>query len=550
MRMYRNYFIIVSCLAMINCAVAQTVAPFSQYGQIQGVKNYSSNPFWNPSGPYNQRMPQAVYVDGPEINAGDCQRTVSALVANFCDAQNKCAGTQLSDVRPTLMLQLSQLPGHNFAASCAGYIDTEYKKYMSQNSFAAVQSASVAFPDVKSVSAGATQRSVADKNIPQWQRDVDGRAQKLQALQAQQKQQPVVTVPSWQIDAPAVVSDLGADERTEIKAQGYEPFKDMSAYHPLKNIVFSKTETEAQETLPHIDVCEPAIAATGVDNTGQRLYSFAVNDADLEELKGKTTGNNTWAVKFSHGTFVGTVELGSPIGSNGLNGSHQGCRCPITKYVTNDDKAYTEFAENIIVSDVDAAWEEDVKRDYCLSACISNLASFPADRARFISRDFPHNQATDCAAVQTPTITIDNFFDEGAGVPNAAVYQAATNIRNSERFPNEVCPIGAGTNKWSACFYYGALRGEFTCQGIVNSSAPQKCLCNVENICLRSESQQNSTNRSWNDLCGDNSGNITNRAERAVITAVSWEYNEIDDCTERCPAQCAFLFSLQNPYSE
>ena len=111
MRMYfKTLFAFFASLCGVANAYQPTSTPFSQYGQIQNVQSYSSNPFWTPGSPYNQRMPQAVYVDGPEINAGDCQRVVSSLVANVCTTINNCSGAQLSDIRPTLMLQLSRHP--------------------------------------------------------------------------------------------------------------------------------------------------------------------------------------------------------------------------------------------------------------------------------------------------------------------------------------------------------------------------------------------------------------------------------------------------------
>ena len=85
------------------------VSLFSDYGQIQNVQNYSSNPFWSPNAPYNQRLPQPVYATGADLNSEDCQKVVQSLVAAQCMARDNCKNTDLSDIRPTVMVQLSIL---------------------------------------------------------------------------------------------------------------------------------------------------------------------------------------------------------------------------------------------------------------------------------------------------------------------------------------------------------------------------------------------------------------------------------------------------------
>ena len=233
MRMYNKLFFAFCAVFISSLAHGVTSTPFSQYGQIQNVQNYSSNPFWNPNGPYNQRMPQAVYVDGPEINAGDCQRTVAALVANVCATINNCNGAQLSDVRPTLMLQLSQLPGHNYASSCSGYIDSEFENYVKKYGHAGVSSGVVAFPEATAPSNTGTQIEIKnpfETPMPQWQQDVIERTQELEKLQAQNGGNAGRIV---QTGFPTTFADLSFEERMAVKAEGYEPYKDMKSYHPI-----------------------------------------------------------------------------------------------------------------------------------------------------------------------------------------------------------------------------------------------------------------------------------------------------------------------------
>lgn len=249
MRMYfKTFFAFYTLLYGTAIAYQPSSAPFSQYGQIQNVQTYSSNPFWNPSGPYNQRMPQAVYVDGPEMNAGDCQRTVSAMVANICANMNNCVGAQLSDVRPTLMLQLSQLPGHNYATSCAGYIDSEFENYVKKYGHAGVATGTVAFPDATTPSNTNSQIEINnpfETPTPQWQQDIIERTQELEKLQAQNGGN------SGHIEKtafPTTFADLSFQERMDIKAEGYEPYKDMKAYHPI-DIPESEQQLQLQKTV-------------------------------------------------------------------------------------------------------------------------------------------------------------------------------------------------------------------------------------------------------------------------------------------------------------
>lgn len=249
MRMYFKTFLAFYALVCGTAIAYQpSSAPFSQYGQIQNVQTYSSNPFWNPSGPYNQRMPQAVYVDGPEMNAGDCQRTVSALIANICANMNNCVGAQISDVRPTLMLQLSQLPGHNYATSCAGYIDSEFENYVKKYGHAGVATGTVAFPDATAPINTENKIQVQNpfkETIPKWQQDVIERTQELEELQAQNGGD-MGTLEKAAF--PDTFADLSFEERLDIKTQGYKPYKDMVAYHPIK-LESMETYTSRMDTL-------------------------------------------------------------------------------------------------------------------------------------------------------------------------------------------------------------------------------------------------------------------------------------------------------------
>lgn len=150
-----------------------TTTPFSQYGQIQNVQNYSSNPFWNPNAPYNQRMPVPVYVQGTDISTSDCQTVVGALVASYCASRNNCSGMDVDDARPTITVQLASLPNHNYVTPCAGYIDTIFNEYVSQNAIVQPSGTPVAFPSATTpntnVSGQGTQfQNPYQQQLPTW----------------------------------------------------------------------------------------------------------------------------------------------------------------------------------------------------------------------------------------------------------------------------------------------------------------------------------------------------------------------------------------------
>ncbi|MBR1953942.1 MAG: hypothetical protein IKA25_02610 [Alphaproteobacteria bacterium] len=228
-----NLFIIFSAL-FASFAHANTV--MSKYGVIQNVQDYSSNPFWNPNGPYNQRFPTAVYATGPSVETSDCQNVVSYLVAAECANRNKCITTQLSDIRPAIILQLSQMPNGNYASSCGGYIDTAFEQYLKTNAIAA-PSAGAAFPTATGMgtmgdgSKFEMQNPLSPK-LQEWQMEILDRKQELKDLQAANgvKQPKLVRTTEF----PTTYADLSFTERMENAAAGYAPFKDARAYKEIE----------------------------------------------------------------------------------------------------------------------------------------------------------------------------------------------------------------------------------------------------------------------------------------------------------------------------
>ena len=232
MRMKIHLFIILSVL---YAPLSHADTPFSKYGAIQNVQNYSANRFWTPDGPYNQRFPTAVYATGPDVETDDCQNLVSYLVSMECGMRNKCISTQLSDIHPSIMLQLSQIPDGNYASACGGYIDTAFDTYKKQNSIAA-PSAGAAFPTATGM--GTTNDGSAFKmpnplspKLQEWQQGILDRKQELKDLQSANGVSDPHLVRTNQF--PTTYTDLSFTERMENATAGYEPYKDARAFKEI-----------------------------------------------------------------------------------------------------------------------------------------------------------------------------------------------------------------------------------------------------------------------------------------------------------------------------
>lgn len=183
----KSLSIIVFGVFYAFCADAAT-SLFSNYGQIQNVQKYSTNPFWTPNSPYNQKLPQPIYVQGADLNTEDCINVVQPLVYVQCAARNNCQDTPLSEIRPTIMVQLSNLPGNNYVSACAGFIDGIYESFVKE--YANNITKQVAFPTgtVPNPNANSGNNVIPNpykQQIPKWQAEINERAQELEYLQAQ-----------------------------------------------------------------------------------------------------------------------------------------------------------------------------------------------------------------------------------------------------------------------------------------------------------------------------------------------------------------------------
>ncbi|MCQ2562641.1 MAG: hypothetical protein MJ158_03450 [Alphaproteobacteria bacterium] len=223
----------------------------SNYGQIQNVQNYSSNPFWSPNSPYNKKLPQPVYLQGADLTAGDCQQVVQSLISVQCMTRNNCKNTSLSDIRPAIMVQLSSLSDqHNYASSCAGFIDTIFESYMAQ--YGNNIPKKTAFPTVSVPSPTTNPNAIELHNpykieTPEWKQDIIERSQELQNLQQQNG------AGNYKLSAtafPKTIDDVSFAEQMENLQEGYAPFKDKSAFHQInvKSLYeYCKSHSDAPE---------------------------------------------------------------------------------------------------------------------------------------------------------------------------------------------------------------------------------------------------------------------------------------------------------------
>ena len=208
------------------------VSLFSDYGQIQNVQNYSTNPFWTPNSPYNQRLPQPVYVQGADLTADDCFKVVQSLVSVQCMARDNCKNTTLADIRPTIMVQLSNLPGNNYVSACSGFIDGVFESYVAQygnnipNRAAAFPNATTPNPDINKDNDIKIQNPYK-RTIPQWQQEIIERSNELEQLR---QESGAGSEHLSATDFSATYADLSFTDRVKLATTDYAQYKDKNAY--------------------------------------------------------------------------------------------------------------------------------------------------------------------------------------------------------------------------------------------------------------------------------------------------------------------------------
>jgi len=225
MKHFNRFFTLSSTVLFVPGvvhAVGASPAIMSQYGEIQSVKNYSSNPFWNKNSPYNQNFPKPIYATGADLNTGDCNRVVENLITSYCAEHNYCTNTRISDIRPTIMVQLSQLPGHNFATSCGGYIDSVFKNFQQQYG----NTQTVNIPKTTTQTTNITIANPLKQQLTAEQKAVAERAAELERLQSITTPTPTLNATSF----PKTTADLSFTDRLANTTAGYEQYKDLNSY--------------------------------------------------------------------------------------------------------------------------------------------------------------------------------------------------------------------------------------------------------------------------------------------------------------------------------
>jgi hypothetical protein len=226
---------------------SQSSMPLSQYGMIQNVQNYSSNPYWNPDSPYNQRFPTPVYAQGTDLTAADCQAVVAQLVASHCGALDNCAGVRLSDVRAPLMVQLSKMSGYNYVSACGGFIDEAFNSYVSQYGSAVRNTVfptavnpgnNIPGPEFKIENPYAPKMPSWGKD--QWFKGIVDRTIELETLQSQNGGGNERLAKAYM---PTTIADLSFTERLENTRQGYAD----AAAAGLVNSSYKTIEIESDE---------------------------------------------------------------------------------------------------------------------------------------------------------------------------------------------------------------------------------------------------------------------------------------------------------------
>ncbi|MBQ0013410.1 MAG: hypothetical protein KBS86_02485 [Proteobacteria bacterium] len=222
-------FAVTACFVVAGA----NAAFLSDYGQIQNVPDYSLNPANKIGTPYNQTFPRMIYAQGTDLDTAECERTVATLIAAYCAGINNCVETRLSDLRPVIMVQLSRLPGHNYASACGGFIDSEFERFTSQYGNAAPQYRAT-FPNAteptKNSDGEFKIKNPYEIKLNDWQIDYLERANELEQLQAING---AGTESLARADFPETFADLPFEERMAILQSGYEQYKDSSAYKQM-----------------------------------------------------------------------------------------------------------------------------------------------------------------------------------------------------------------------------------------------------------------------------------------------------------------------------
>lgn len=125
--------------AFPTAAQAEAANPARFGGQlIDNPTNYSSMPGYIPGSPYNyRRIPVVVQPPRNDMSSGECDMVLSGAIGAEC-AGGRCANMTILGIRPRLVLRLAQISGKDYSAACAGFIDSAWDRWKSENPDAAI----------------------------------------------------------------------------------------------------------------------------------------------------------------------------------------------------------------------------------------------------------------------------------------------------------------------------------------------------------------------------------------------------------------------------
>ena len=244
--MRMNLFIFMSILLARSAAAATLFAPAG----IDNVQSYSSNPFYSADAAYNQRFPTPVYVKGPDLTAAECQLAVESAIWTQCSFRNNCAGLNVSDIRPAVMMELSNRQGANYVTACGGYIDNAFNQYKQQTVGAVYSTGFPSAPLRQGFEGQATDREnpfAYYNQVPQYELEKEMRKIQLENMQRQNTVPARLTAEQM----PATFEDMSFTDRMAALEEGWQhPAVGKPQYAQLKvesdNDMYGRQSQEAQ----------------------------------------------------------------------------------------------------------------------------------------------------------------------------------------------------------------------------------------------------------------------------------------------------------------
>lgn len=550
-------------MGVTACVTSLGAAPmFSQYGQIQNVQNYSTNPLYTPNSSYRYNMPSPVFSTGPTVSTSDCQYTVTDLINNYCLGLNNCAGLDANDIRPSIMLQLSYMQNGNYSTACAGYIDELFNKYISQHP----NTKTVSVP-MQSDTASVPQSTIANpyqNNAPTWAQDMQKRQQELQNLR---KPDDNMYTQGVLYSFPSSSADLSREEKIANLTHGYEPFKDARAYREMD---IRRDEILVTVTPPPpVDVCLVPNGATTIDENMDRIYSFYDDDRIKDFLMSHVSNEPyTWGAAFPYGIILGKATKGELI--NYADESEVTCGCQITKYYANDGKVYTGFKPG--ESYVRTGFRDSIRAynyysnlpdsyySNCAGNCLYDLVSNMDRREKFFGTVFPHTSTETCEPDKEYILHFDigednpGYFEHGEvsndlgtakRISDEFLYDHTTvqcykdhngqahSFTSAGDITKAACP-GGGLEPgwWMLMFTYGAWFGGSYCEDDGQCSCEFKMLP-VFKIGSRNPELPSDIDSDWLMM-------YYPAADSPFPKVPLMTFGSVDACKEKCSEQCAF----------